>query len=72
MKTVMDKIKEFESGEETVARFNKLFNQKLDHSSELIVTVGEILGPDTVRMLPIDGMEFKHDFTRTLGEMLYE
>lgn len=58
------KIHKFEqSTEQTVETFNKIFPEsKLNFSADAEVEIGEIVGPETRRVLLIDGKEIHHTF----------
>lgn len=64
MKTLIDKIKEFESGTETVESFNTIFNncQITDQDLDSVITIGTPVSPETVREVTINGITFRHDF----------
>lgn len=61
---LIDKINKFESGPETVKSFNKIFENCpiSNFSTNNIVTIGEIAGPDTVRYVTICEERFRHNF----------
>lgn len=66
---LIDKINEFESGTETVSSFNSIFtnNPIFGFDVDDIVTIGEIDGPETTRIITVTGnlttVSFRHDFT---------
>lgn len=65
MKTIMDKINEFESNStQTVSQFNKLFPfAKLENLADgLEVEIGEIVDTDTTRYILVGGLVVKHSF----------
>lgn len=74
MKTLIDKINEFETGVETVQNFNSIFLQAQlkDFTVEDIVTIGEPCSPETVRLLTVNGYTFRHDFTPTISSLEVE
>lgn len=61
---IMDKIKQFEDGSETIESFNEIFSTcpLSGFNTNNIVTIAEIAGPDTVRYVIIGEERFRHNF----------
>lgn len=65
MKTLIDKINEFEAlPKQTVEEFNKIFTDKplKDLMNHLEVEIGEIADTDTTRYLMVGNLIVKHSF----------
>lgn len=71
MKTLIDKINDFENGEETVEKFNAIFlDNKLDgFKPDEVVTIGEPCSPETVRLVTVGNEKIRHDFKFVVGEV---
>lgn len=70
---LIDKINAFESGEQTVARFNEMFpHSRLHLDNALIVEIGNPCSPETTRELFIGTEVLKYDFRPTLMADAYE
>lgn len=75
MSTFGKKIRQFENlQEQNVKTFNEMFpDAKLKgFSLKCEVEIGEILGPETRRILIVDGVEISHEFTREEGSIFEE
>jgi hypothetical protein len=75
MTTLIDKINTFESGDENVANFNKVFKDcPLDMTLHKLtpddyVSIGFPCSPETRREITVNGLKtLKHDFQPRLGE----
>ena len=70
MKTLIDKINEFERGDETVKSFNEIFSKAplTEFKGNQIVTIGEPCSPETGRMLTVGNVTFRYDFKQRIEE----
>lgn len=71
MKTLIDKINEFESqSKQTVAKFNEIFStcKLTDLCDNLEVEIGELADSDTTRFLTVGSLIVKHNFTPRTGD----
>lgn len=72
MATLIDKLNLFEnSANQTVAQFNKIFigNELSTGNLEDEVVIGEIVGPEDVRILTVGNTKLEHSFTVTVQTM---
>lgn len=71
---LVDKIKSFENGPETLESFNKLFSECpiANFSTTDFVEIGECCSPETTRIVTINGNSFKHNFVPRLSDKVIE
>jgi hypothetical protein len=78
MRTLIDRINEFENGDETVKSFNEIFTTLplKEFREDQIVTIGEPCSPETTRFVTVGNVTFRYDFKKNLevneGEVLSE